>query len=98
MSQPAFVPERREVWFTDGTSGFYALRVAQDVWPGAGAGTKAARSCAGRRKFTIHVKLRRGAHVRSMRATLNGKRVKKLLKRGRTVTTKRVYHPCTKRA
>src|SRR3954451_11820738 len=35
MSQPAFVPERHEVWFTDGTSGFYALRVADDVWPGA---------------------------------------------------------------
>jgi hypothetical protein len=126
MSQPAFVPERREVWFTDGTSGFYALRVAQDVWPGAGAGTKGARSCSGRRKFTVHVKLRRSAHVRSMRATLNGKRIKKLrrvkhtvrvpvdlrkltksvatvrvtvkLKGGRTVTTKRVYHPCTKRA
>lgn len=33
MSQPAFVPERREIWFTDGVSGFYALRVNQDVWP-----------------------------------------------------------------
>ena len=126
MSQPAFVPERREVWFTDGTSGFYALRVAQDVWPGAGAGTKGARSCSGRRLFAAHVKLPRGAHVRSMRATLNGKRVKKLkrtgrkvrvpvdlrkltksvatlrvrvtLKSGRKVSTKRVYHPCTKRA
>ena len=125
MSQPAFVPERREVWFTDGTSGFYALRVAKDVWPGAGTGTKAARSCSGRRLFAAHVKLPRGAHVRSMRATLNGKPVKKLkrtgrkvrvpvdlrrltksvatlrvtvkLKGGRTVRTKRVYHPCTKR-
>jgi len=125
MSQPAFVPERREVWFTDGTSGFYALRVAQAVWPGAGAGTKGAHSCSGRRLFAAHVKLPRGAHVRSMRATLNGKRVKKVkrigrkvrvpvdlrkltksvatlkvtvkLKGGRTVKTKRVYHPCTKR-
>jgi hypothetical protein len=34
MSQPAFVPERREIWFTDGTSGFYALRVDQSAWPG----------------------------------------------------------------
>ena len=33
MSQPAFVPERHEVWFTDGTSGFYALKVADGVWP-----------------------------------------------------------------
>ena len=36
MSQPAFVPD--EVWFTDGTSGFYALKVADGVWPAA-AGT-----------------------------------------------------------
>ena len=35
MSQPAFVPERHEVWFTDGTSGFYVLRVTDDVWPGS---------------------------------------------------------------
>jgi hypothetical protein len=34
MSQPAFVPQRHEVWFTDGPSGFYALRV--DNWPASG--------------------------------------------------------------
>jgi hypothetical protein len=33
MSMPAFAPERHEVWFTDGTSGFYALKVADNVWP-----------------------------------------------------------------
>jgi hypothetical protein len=33
MSQPAFVPRRREVWYTDATSGFYALRLAKRVWP-----------------------------------------------------------------
>ncbi len=27
MSQPAFVPERREVWYTDGASGFNVLRL-----------------------------------------------------------------------
>jgi hypothetical protein len=32
MAQPAFVPERHEVWFTDGTSGFYALRVTNGAW------------------------------------------------------------------
>ena len=26
-SQPAFVPERREIWYTDATSGFYVLRL-----------------------------------------------------------------------
>ena len=35
MSQPAFVPARHEIWYTDGTSGFYVLRIAASVWPGA---------------------------------------------------------------
>jgi hypothetical protein len=33
MSQPAFVPERGEIWYSDGTSGFYALRMDPSVWP-----------------------------------------------------------------
>lgn len=33
MSQPAFVPERREIWYTDATSGFYVVRVSEDAWP-----------------------------------------------------------------
>ncbi|MEA2348095.1 MAG: hypothetical protein QOG62_1882 [Thermoleophilaceae bacterium] len=33
MSKPAFAPGRREVWYTDGTSGFYDLRVNKHVWP-----------------------------------------------------------------
>jgi hypothetical protein len=37
MSSPAFVPERREIWYTDGFSGFYAVRVTNDVWPASGA-------------------------------------------------------------
>src|SRR5215211_2466788 len=32
MSSPAFVPERHEVWYTDGYSGFYAVRLTNDVW------------------------------------------------------------------
>jgi len=39
MSMPAFVPERHEIWFTDGTSGFYALHVADQAWPTAKSGT-----------------------------------------------------------
>ena len=34
MSKPAFVPERREIWYSDGATGFYVLRVNKDVWPG----------------------------------------------------------------
>jgi hypothetical protein len=33
MSKPAFAPKRHEVWYTDTTSGFYALRVDKRVWP-----------------------------------------------------------------
>jgi hypothetical protein len=33
MSQPAFAPLRREIWYTDGTSGFYDVRVNKTVWP-----------------------------------------------------------------
>ncbi len=32
MSSPAFVPERKEIWYTDGYSGFYVVRVTNDVW------------------------------------------------------------------
>ena len=73
MSQPAFVPERREVWFTDGTSGFYALRVADRVWPDdqpLGGG-----SCL--RPSTLRFKLHRveGTRVVRVDAYANGKRV-----------------------
>jgi hypothetical protein len=125
MSQPAFVPERHEVWFTDGTSGFYVLKVADGVWPtSATSPTGASRRCSGRRRFTVHVRLPRGARVRDVRATLAGKRiaehtragrtlrvpvdlramtnstvtlqVRVRLRNGHTVTTRRVYHPCTR--
>lgn len=32
MSSPTFVPERREIWYSDGNSGFYALRLTNGVW------------------------------------------------------------------
>ena len=37
MSAPAFVPERKEIWYTDGFQGFYAVRVTNDAWPDATA-------------------------------------------------------------
>jgi hypothetical protein len=33
MSKPAIVPERREIWYSDGGKGLYVLRVAANVWP-----------------------------------------------------------------
>ena len=47
MSQPAFAPGRREIWYSDGTSGFYAVRIAERVWPSAAAGAK--KGCLARR-------------------------------------------------
>ena len=85
MSQPAFVPERREIWFTDGTSGFYALRVNQDVWPQSAAAPSATLVCRNRRPFGVRVRLPRGAGVRQIRATLAGRAVSGVRRRGRTV-------------
>jgi hypothetical protein len=125
MSQPTIVPERREIWFTDGTSGFYALRLPAGVWPGTSTRnpdpTRPAAPCVSHRHFTVKVKLPRKAKVRSITATLDGKkvkpkrsgryvrvpvdlrgrtqgtatlRVKVKLRKGKAVTTRRVYHPC----
>jgi hypothetical protein len=33
MSQPAFDPARREVWYTDATTGFYVLGLSAAAWP-----------------------------------------------------------------
>jgi hypothetical protein len=52
MSKPAIVPERREVWYSDGTTGFYVLRVAADAWPAAASSSAAClarRGAIGRR-------------------------------------------------
>lgn len=40
MSKPAFDPIRREIWYTDASSGFYVLKLARGVWPHpSGSGT-----------------------------------------------------------
>jgi hypothetical protein len=35
MSSPSFVPERKEIWYSDGNTGFYVVRLTNDVWPSA---------------------------------------------------------------
>ncbi|MEA2450500.1 MAG: hypothetical protein QOG63_2432, partial [Thermoleophilaceae bacterium] len=73
MSQPVIVPKRREVWFTDGTSGFYVLRVAKSAWPGA---AKRGKGC---REPTVpqHVRLRSGVRTRvRVRLTEDGQNVR----------------------
>jgi hypothetical protein len=94
MSQPAFVPERHEVWFTDGTSGFYVLRVADDVWPGSAPSP--APACAGARLRTAHITLPRHSHVRSVQAVLGGQRVR-ASRQGRTLSVPVDLRGSTKR-
>jgi hypothetical protein len=69
MSQPAIVPERREVWYSDGASGFYAVRIAEAVWPKDAAG-----KCTPRR--TVRLRIRNASGARRIRATVGGKRVR----------------------
>ncbi len=94
MSQPVVVARRKEIWYTDGTSGFYVLRVADDAWPSAqsdGSSTTPApasgpktRRCASRRAFRVKVRLPRGAKATRIRARLGGKKVR-ARQRGRYV-------------
>jgi hypothetical protein len=88
MSQPAIVPARREIWYTDGGSGFFAVRVSADVWPkdqaadlGA-AGGAAGRCSLSRLSFTLH-STRFGA-IRRVRVLINGRTV--LARHGRRLT------------
>ena len=47
MSSPSFVPERGEIWYSDGMSGFYAVRLTNGVQALAQAGGR--RRCLARR-------------------------------------------------
>jgi len=69
MSQPAFAPERREIWYSDGGSGFYALRVDKSVWP------KAAPVCKVRKPFLVQVRVPSGAKVSSAKVGLKTARI-----------------------
>jgi hypothetical protein len=72
MSQPAFVPARGEIWYSDGNSGFYAVRIANGVWPFKSGGGSS--GCL--RSSKIGFKLHRMAGTRVVRveAYVNGKR------------------------
>jgi hypothetical protein len=73
MSKPNFDPERKIVWYSDGNSGLYAVRLTNDAWPARGASPATqTRRCASRRNFLI--RLPRG--IRRARVTVGGKRVR----------------------
>ena len=72
MSQPAFAPERGEIWYSDGTSGFYTLKMDEDVWPFKEDAP--GRDCL--RPSTLAFKIHQSRHSRAVRveAYVNGKR------------------------
>ena len=63
MSKPAFDPARRTVWYSDGNSGLYAVRLTNGAWPA---------DCSPRRSVLVRVP--RGA--RGLRASVNGRRAR----------------------
>jgi hypothetical protein len=80
MSSPEFVPERGEIWYSDGNSGFYVVRVTGGVWP---FGDSTDGDCL--RPSKIGFKLHRveGTRVVRVDAFVNGKR--KLARTGRDI-------------
>jgi hypothetical protein len=85
MSQPDFVPERNEIWYSDGTSGFWVLRLDPGIWPGARArcgkarvrlprikGGRIVRAVA--RSRGRKVAARKGKRLRALRVARTGKR------------------------
>ena len=82
MSQPAFVPARDEVWYTDGGTGFNVLRLDKGLWPAAPAAPATAGStqptgaaCSSKRGFPATLRVRKGQRIAAATATLGGKRV-----------------------
>lgn len=74
MSKPEFVPVRDEIWYSDGTSGFYALRLANGLWPAASTiAVKPTRPATIRCHRHARVPLPLRARIRSVRATIGGK-------------------------
>jgi hypothetical protein len=76
MSQPAFAPERHEIWFSDGTSGFYALRVDDSVWPGASARSGAGACAARTRSRHLRVRKQKAKTIRVRLVRSNGRAVR----------------------
>ncbi len=85
MAAPTFAPERKEIWYSDGYAGFFALRMTNDTWPGvgqappAGAGSASADGVyQGRKRRKCGKRKRRGAKKK-----MRGCKKKKKQKRGK---------------
>lgn len=88
FSQPAFDPARREVDFTDATTGFYALKLDDDVWPSPLAPpAKATKACTSRRTVVVHIRRPRAGRIAAATVTVAGKRLKVRRSGGRFLVT-----------
>src|SRR5687767_10506260 len=67
MSKPAFDPARRTVWYTDGNSGLYAVRLTNGAWP-KGRPPRCVRGT----RFVLRLSRR----FRRARVVVDGERVK----------------------
>lgn len=77
MSKPAFDTAHKVIWYSDGNSGLYGVRLTNGVW-GSGSATAGRRRCRSRRSFVIRLPRR----LRSAKVTVGGRRAK-LLRGGR---------------
>jgi LVIVD repeat len=77
MAKPSFDAARKTIWYSDGNSGLYAVRLTNGAWPERTT-QQPRRRCASRRNFLI--RLPRSIR-RSARVTVAGKRVR--VRRGR---------------
>jgi hypothetical protein len=83
FSQPVFDPTRRQVWFTDAVTGFYALKLDDPIWPNPV--TLPSVRCSSKRVEVIHVRRPRHGRITRVTVTVGGKRVRIRRVRGRHV-------------
>jgi hypothetical protein len=71
MSQPDFVPERGEIWYSDGNTGFYVVRVANGVWP---FGDSSDGDCLRPARIGFKLHRKEGSRIVRVVAYVNGRR------------------------
>jgi hypothetical protein len=77
MSKPAFDTKRHIIWYSDGNSGLYGVRLTNNTWRAAPA-TSGSRRCTSRRSFVIRLP----RNLKTARVTVAGRRAK-ILRGGR---------------
>ena len=78
LAKPAFDVARKTIWYSDGNSGLFGVRLTNGAWPDA-AVEPAPRPCKRKRRFTIKLSKR----FRSAKVKVNGRRVTVTRRAGR---------------